>query len=386
VTLSVGETARARLPVLHVVVLFLNGGCASTSILPTEIFRCAGVFWNLLNGQEAKPQFRVTTASVDGRPAVMDHLVSITPSCSAAEVEEPDVVFVPAGGLPLETLAQTGYAVDAVIGRNAAIIPWLRAWAAGGAKIAGVCSGVALLAEAGLLEGKRATTHWGLTDVYRQRFPKVDWQPDHLITDAGDVYCGGGINAAADLSLYLVEKFRGREVALECAKALLIEMPRTWQATFANIAVQKDHGDERIRRAQDWMHENYTLSVNVETVSARVGMSPRNFIRRFKEATGQTPLSYLHALRVAAAKRHLERGHQSVQEICHAVGYEDVIFFRDLFKRYAGVCPAEYRQRFGTIPPARPPGGGMPHDGLRFDGLRSIRRPIAPAAHGRAPR
>lgn len=334
---------------LHAVVLFLNGGCASTSILPTEIFRNAGVFWNLLNGEEAKPQFRVTTASVDGRPALVDHLVSITPSCSAAEVEAPDIVFVPAGGLPLEAMMATGYAVDAVIARNAAIIPWLQRWAAGGAKTAGVCSGVALLAEAGLLDGKRATTHWGLTDVYRRRFPKVDWQPEYLITDAGDVYCGGGINAAADLSLYLVEKFRGREVALECAKALLIEMPRTWQAAFAHVAIQKDHGDERIRRVQEWMHENYTLPINLEAAAGRVNMSPRNFIRRFKEATGQTPLNYVHALRVAAAKRLLERSHRSVQEICHAVGYEDVIFFRDLFKRYVGICPAEYRQRFGAF-------------------------------------
>jgi transcriptional regulator GlxA family with amidase domain len=194
----------------------------------------------------------------------------------------------------------------------------------------------------------------------------VDWQPEYLVTDAGDVYCGGGINAAADLSLYLVEKFRGREIALECAKALLIEMPRTWQATFAHVAVQKSHGDRRIRRAQDWMHENYTLSINLKAVSAQVGMSHRNFIRRFKEATGQTPLNYVHALRVAAAKRLLERGDCSVQEICHAVGYEDAIFFRDLFKRYAGVCPAEYRQRFGAVPGARPPPGQSQHDDMNI--------------------
>ena len=334
---------------LHVVVLFLNGGCASTAILPTEIFRSAGVFWNLLNGTATEPRFRVTTASVDGRPAVMDHLVSITPACSADEVERPDLIFVPAGGLPLDTLVQTGYVVDAVIARNAGAIPWLRRWAADGAKIAGVCSGVALLAEAGLLEGKRATTHWGLTDVYRARFPSVDWQPEYIITDAGDVFCGGGINAA-DLSLYLVEKFSGREVALECAKALLIEMPRTWQTAFAHASVHKSHGDDKIRRVQDWMHDNYVTSVSLDMLAARVSMSPRTFIRRFKEATGHTPLSYLHAVRISVAKRLLENGHPSVQEISRAVGYDDVIFFRGLFKRHTGVCPAEYRSRFGAAP------------------------------------
>jgi transcriptional regulator GlxA family with amidase domain len=352
-TLLVGKTASARLPMLHVAVLFLNGGCVSTSVLPTEIFRFAGVFWNLLNNLKAEPQFRVTTASVDGEPVVIDHLISITPSCAAAEVDRPDIVFVPAGGLSLETLMRTGYAIDAVIERNSAVIPWLKAWAAQGSKIAGVCSGVALMAEAGLLDGRRATAHWGLTEVYRHRFPEVVWQSEYLITDDGDVYCGGGINAAADLSLYLVEKFKGREIAIECAKALLIEMPRTWQVSFAQVATRMEHGDERIRRAQDWLHENYTLSINFESLSAQVGMSPRNFIRRFKDATGLTPLSYLHALRVSGAKRLLENGHQSVQKISQAVGYEDVIFFRDLFKRYTGICPAQYRNRFGT-PVARP--------------------------------
>jgi transcriptional regulator GlxA family with amidase domain len=193
-----------------------------------EIFRNAGVLWNLLDGRSPAPRFRVTTASLGGGPAVTDHLVSLTPSCAVEEMECPDIVFVPAGGLPLDTLMRTGYAIDTVIERNVRIVPWLQRWAAGGAKVAGVCSGVALLAEAGLLDGKRATTHWGLADVYRRRFPKVDWQPDYLITDAGDVFCSGGINSAADLSLYLVERFSSRDIALECAKALLIEMPRTW--------------------------------------------------------------------------------------------------------------------------------------------------------------
>ncbi len=237
---------------LHVAVLFLNGGCPSTALLPMEIFRNPGVLWNLLNGKAPSPRFHVTTASAGGRPAVTDHLVSLIPSCAMEEVEQPDIIFVPAGGLPLETLVRTGYGIDAVMERNAAVVPWLRQKAAEGSKIAGVCSGVALLAEAGLLDGKRATTHWGLTDVYRRRFPHVDWQPEYLITDAGDVFCSGGINSAADLSMYLVERFSSRALALECARALLLEMPRTWQVAFADIALRKDHSDESIRRAQDW--------------------------------------------------------------------------------------------------------------------------------------
>lgn len=333
---------------LHVAVLFLNGGCASTALLPMEIFRNAGVLWNLLNGKAPAPRFRVTTASAGGGPAVTDHLVSIIPSCAMEEMEHPDIVFVPAGGLPLDTLVRTGYVIDTVMERNASVIPWLRRWAAEGAKIAGVCSGVALLAEAGLLDGKRATTHWGLADVYRQRFPKVDWQPEYLITDAGDVFCGGGINSAADLSLYLVERFGSRELALECARALLIEMPRTWQVAFADVALRKDHSDESIRRAQDWLYRHFKQPISVDAIAARVGMSPRNFVRRFKDATGHTPLSYIHCIRIAMAKRLLEDGQRTIQDISQTVGYEDLTFFRGLFKRHTGICPAEYRTRFGT--------------------------------------
>ena len=346
---------------LHVVVLFLNGGCSSTALLPMEIFRNTGVLWNLLTGAVPKPRFRVTTASLDGGAAVTDQLVSLIPSCAVDDVDRPDIVFVPAGGLPLETMMQSGYEIDAVIARNGAIVPWLRTWAEDGAKIAGVCSGVALLAEASLLDGKRATTHGGLTEVYRRRFPDVDWQPDYLITDAGNVVCSGGVNSAADLSLYLVERFAGRDLALECAKALLIEMPRTWQVAFADVTMRKAHHDESIRRAQDWVHRHYRHAIGVDAIAARVGMSPRNFVRRFKDATGHTPLSYIHTIRVTMAKRLLEDGHESIQQVSQAVGYEDVIFFRDLFKRHTGICPTEYRSRFGTPPMVQP--GGRPNGG-----------------------
>ncbi|WP_227383735.1 GlxA family transcriptional regulator [Microvirga rosea] len=342
---------------LHVAVLLLNGGCASTALLPLEIFRNAGVLWNLLTGRAPAPRFRVTTASPGGEPAVTDRLVSLIPSCAMENVERPDIVFVPAGGLPFETLVRTGYAIDAVIERNAAVIPWLQRWATEGAKIAGVCSGVALMAEAGLLDGKRATTHWGLTDTYQKRFPHVDWQPEYLITDAGNVFCGGGVNSAADLSLYLVERFGSHDLARECARALLLEMPRTWQVAFADVALRTDHRDESIRRAQDWIHTHFQRSISLDAIAVQVGMSPRNFVRRFKAATGHTPLSYMHAIRMNMAKRLLEEEHQTIQEVSQAVGYGDVMFFRDLFRRHTGIGPAEYRNRFGSHLHVRLPNG-----------------------------
>ncbi len=333
---------------LKVAVLFLNGGCASTAVLPTEIFNNAGVFWNLLNGEPSTPFFHVRTASLDGKPVRTDRLIRLAPECAFAELETPDLVFVPAGGLELEVLCKEGYDIDAVIARNLDVVGWLQRWAKNGAQVAAVCSGVALAAEAGLLDGKRATAHWGLAEQYSRRFPRVHWQPQYLVTDAGHLYCGGGINSAADLSLYLVEKFCGRETATRCAKALLIEMPRTWQNAFTHFSMRPPHDDERIHRAQEWLQAHYAEEVSFEALASQLGMSPRNFIRRFKTATGETPTGYLHGLRIAMAKRLLENGSLTVQEVAEQTGYVDLIFFRSLFKRHSGIGPSDYRKRFGT--------------------------------------
>lgn len=328
-------------------VLMLEGGFASTAIGPMDVFRSAGVLWNLLNGEAPRPCFRVTTASFDGSPVRSGEHVSLAPAHALAEIRRTDLVLVPAAGLDFETLIATGFDIDDGVARNARVIPWLQQQAAQGAQIAGVCSGVALLAAAGLLDGKRATTHWALAEHCRRRFPQVDWRPEYLVTDAAGIYCGGGVNAASDLSLYLVEKFCGREIATRCAKAMLIEMPRIWQVAFAHLDVKAQHADEAILRAQEWIHENYDKEIRLEELAHRIGMSPRNFIRRFKAAAGQTPLAYLQNLRIAAAKRLLENGRSTIQEIGSAVGYDDTIFFRSLFRRHTGVTPTEYRQRFG---------------------------------------
>lgn len=148
--------------------------------------------------------------------------------------------------------------------------------------------------------------------------------------------------------MYLVEKFCGREVATQCAKALLIEMPRTWQNAFTHFSMRPPHDDERILRAQEWLQRHYSEDVRLDALAAELGMSIRNFIRRFKAATGETPLSYLHSLRIAMAKRLLENGRSTIQEIAEEVGYTDLVFFRALFRRHAGTTPNDYRKRFGA--------------------------------------
>jgi transcriptional regulator GlxA family with amidase domain len=323
---------------IDITVLLLDGTFSSTAVGPMEVFQHTGTLWNMFAGKPAAPRFRVTTASVDGRAVRCDGPIEIRPVAALADVRKSEIVFLPS----------TGPSLHDVVKRNAAVVPWLRRWHKRGAAIASVCSGVGLVAATGLLDGKRATTHWGLAEEFRRKYPKVKWMPELMVTEDQGFYCGGGVNASLDLSLFLVERFCGHDVAMQSAKALLIETPRAWQAGFAIVPLKTEHTDDTISRAQEWMHENFQQSFGLEAPARRVGMSLRNFVRRFQHATGDSPLIYLQKLRIAAAKRLLESDRRTMQEICDAVGYQDVAFFRKLFQRQTGVSPSAYRRRFGV--------------------------------------
>ena len=324
---------------IHVTVLFLDETFSSTAIGPMEVFRHAGLLWNSFTGIRPVPHFRVTTASVDGRAVRCDGPIHIRPAAALKDVRKTDLIFIPS----------TGLGIDDVVERNAPVVPWLHRWHKRGAAIASVCSGVGLVAAAGLLDGRRATTHWTLADRFREMYPKVRWMPELMVTEDRDLYCGGGVNASLDLSLYLVQRFCGHDVAMQSAKAMLIEMPRAWQAGFAIVPLKTEHSDDSISEAQEWLHQNFHHTFPLEAPAERVGMSLRNFVRRFKQATGDSPLIYLQKLRVAAAKRLLESDHRTMQEISDAVGYQDVAFFRKIFERHTGVSPSAYRRRFGVV-------------------------------------
>jgi transcriptional regulator GlxA family with amidase domain len=267
-----------------------------------------------------------------------DGPIHIKPDVALTAVRKTDLIFIPTTGINIED----------VVERNAPVVPWMRRWHKRGAAIASVCSGVGLVAATGMLDGKRATTHWGLAERFREKYPKVKWMPELMVTEDRGFYCGGGVHAALDLSLYLVEKFCGHEIAVQSAKALLIETPRAWQAGFAIVPLKTEHSDDSIASAQEWLHQNFQRTFPLEAPARRVGMSLRNFVRRFKQATGDSPLIYLQKLRVAAAKRLLESDHRSMQQISDAVGYQDVAFFREIFQRHTGVTPSGYRERFGV--------------------------------------
>jgi transcriptional regulator GlxA family with amidase domain len=324
---------------LDVTVLLLDQGYASTAIAPIEIFHAAGVVWNWLQGETTKPRFRVRTASIDGRRVNSVRSLGLIPDCGIDGIRKTDIIIVPA----------SGWDVINQIAHNSSLLPWLKKWNDRGAYIAGICSGVSFLAECGILDGKRATTHWGVADILRQRYPKVRWQTEQFVTEDGRLFCSGGVYAAIDLSLYLVEKFCGHEVALQTAKSLLLSMPRGRQSGYSVVALSRPHSDHKIRQTEEYLQQHFDSNISIDSLAQQVGMGPRNFIRRFKAATGRVPGAYIQTLRVSAAKELLEHGSSSIQTVSSKIGYEDIGFFRNLFKRHTGMTPGEYRNRFSQM-------------------------------------
>lgn len=335
---AVDPAMRRARRVYETVVVLLEGSLPSTSIAPMEILGTAGVLWEAFtSGGTGTPLFRVRAVSIDGRPTHNLIPVSIRPECSIDEVRKADLIVVPTAGADLAEICR----------KNTRLVPWLQKWHRRGAAIAGICTGVTLLAEAGLLDGKPATTHWAFIPRFRERYPRVDWQAERFITESHNVFCSGGVYASIDLSLHLVERFGGHKMAMETAKSLLLETPRMWQAAYAGEAPAAAHDDVAIRRVQQHLFKNFRDEVTVDDLAAQAGMSARTFARRFRAATGDTPLAYLHRLRITAAKHLLESNEIGIHDVSVEVGYDDVAFFRRLFKRFTGVPPREYRIRFG---------------------------------------
>lgn len=324
---------------LDVTVVLLDDGLSSTAIMPVEIFHSAGRLWNALHDRPSDPAFRVRTASIDGGPVRSPYGLQIVPELGIADIARTDIVIVPTSGLDL----------DLKLVENSALLPWLRGHHAAGAYVAGVCMGSAYLAEAGLLDGRIATTHWSACGRLAERYPQVNWRPELFVTEESRVLCSGGVCGSVDVSLYLVEKLCGHETALQCAKALLLPMPRLYQSGYAMAPICQPHDDERIRAVETWLQGHFRGDTSTASLAERAGLSERTFVRRFKTATGRLPTAYVQALRIEAAKLALERDAEPIQAISSGVGYDDVAFFRELFKRMTGMTPAEYRAHFAPL-------------------------------------
>ncbi|MEI3802561.1 MULTISPECIES: GlxA family transcriptional regulator [unclassified Chitinophaga] len=239
--------------------------------------------------------------------------------------------------------------IDEVISREGRLIAWLKQQRHKGADLASICVGAFLLAETGLLDGKKATTNWLFADRFQQRYPAISVQDDKIIVDEGAVYSCGGAFSFTTFMIYLVEKLIGHQEAVMASKILMINTHEDSQLAFSVFRFQHDHVDDPIKKIQQFIEANYQEAIILEKLAGDHHMSVRNFIRRFRQATGNTPLEYLQRVRIEAAKKLLENTRESIENVALQCGYEDISFFRKVFRRQVDMSPKEYHLKYGKL-------------------------------------
>jgi len=286
-----------------------------------------------------KPLFEITIVTEDGKPVESFTGYPVVPGASIQSEPPFDLIYVP--GFLAEPLE--------IISGELNTIAWLRNQHKKGITLTAACNGNLLLAEAGVLTGKYATTHWSLKDFFEKRYPAIHLKPEQIVVDEGDVISAAGVTAYANLALYLVSKFGTMEIALYCSKIFLIDSGRKIQTPYMIFSSPKNHGDEAIKKGQEWIEMNYEKPITLELLLQELALGRRTFIRRFKKATGDTPLEYLQRVRIENAKRYLETTSKTFSEITWDVGYQDISSFQRLFKANTRLTPGEYRNKFTLV-------------------------------------
>lgn len=321
----------------HISILLPKGNTIVDTIIGSlNLFQMANNY-HRKNATSGKHLFEIDLVGISKEPHKYNQFMSVTPTKTLKEVSKTDLVIVP--GLVGNMREQ--------IALNLPFVDWMKEQRIQHkAEIASLCRGAFLLAKTGLLHGKACATHWLTHDIFREMFPEVNLIPEKIISEDNGIYSSGGAYSFLNLLIYLIEKYYGRETAIWCAKVSEIEFDRIDQNQFVIFNGQKEHADKEIIEIQEYIEEHYAEKISVEKLSEKVVTSSRNFIRRFKKATNNTPIQYIQRVRIEAAKKKLESTTMNVYEVMYASGYNDDKTFRTLFKRYAGLTPLEYRNKY----------------------------------------
>lgn len=291
-------------------------------------------------GKVSPPPFEVEIVAPSNSVSHAASGLPLAPQRTLREVASTDIAVVPS-----MFVSEEGW----MRGRHTEVVEWLREMHRGGARLCSACSGALLLAETGLLDGLEATVHWAFESTFRRNFPGVTLRLERVLVVSGnrrEFVMSGASAGWHDLLLYLVASHLGANVARQIGKFLLLQWHPHGQAPYITFQPAGDHGDEVVRKLQNWVQANLATDNPVEAMCRIADMPGRSFIRRFKRATGHGPLEYVQRLRVEQAKHLLECTRRSIDDVGADVGYDNAAFFRRLFKRVTGVSPSMYRQRF----------------------------------------
>lgn len=282
--------------------------------------------------------FDIGFIGADESPVLSENLKSFAYQSVSSVKEKSDLIFIPA-------FANRDMGNN--IEENKSLIPFLAQQYQSGSSLISLCTGSFLLGASGLLNGRSATTHVEAADKFAQAFPEVNLQPHAIVTESENIYTSGGATSSFHLKLYLIQKFCGREVAVRAAKNFAIDLDRNNQLYFDQFKPDLVQDDELVRAVQLFINERYSEIKNVEEALEEVPSSRRNIIRRFKQATGITPIRYLQKTKIEAAKNLLETTNKDILDVMISSGYNDMKNFRQLFKTFTGLTPKGYRDKYG---------------------------------------
>lgn len=310
-----------------------NGNNLSSIIGAYKILTRANEHWKRTG---KKVPYTIELAGVSKTTDYYDGLFSVKPHIHISAIRKTNLIIIPS----------LNHDYLKAVKENTALINWIKDQYKRDAAVAAICTGAFLLASSGLLDGKSCSTHWAAADTFRIMFPNVKLQPDRLITDEHGIYTNGGAYSFLNLMLYLVEKYYDRPTAIFCAKVFQIEMDRNSQSEFIIFTGQKAHGDVVVSKAQTYIENKVHEKISFEQLSSQLAVGRRNFDRRFIKATGNTPLEYSQRVKIEAAKKAFESSRKAISEVMYDVGYSDLKAFREVFRKFTGISPLEYRNKY----------------------------------------
>jgi transcriptional regulator GlxA family with amidase domain len=295
-----------------------------------------GAVNNFLQSAGREPLFKVQFVGLSNEVKLAGCAFTVHVDKLLKEVKRTDLVLIPALSGDLTT------AIEA----NKDFVPWIVKQYEKGTEVASLCLGAFLLASTGLLAGKKCSTHWNFANEFRAMFPAVELVDGGIITEEQGLYSSGGAASYWNLLLYFVEKYTDRDTAILASKYFAIDIDRISQSPFTMFKGQKDHEDDEILNAQEFIEQNYAERITVDDLAKQFAIGRRSFERRFKKATNNSIVEYLQRVKIEAAKRSFESSRKNITEVMFDVGYTDTKAFRTVFKKITGLTPIEYRNKY----------------------------------------
>jgi transcriptional regulator GlxA family with amidase domain len=317
----------------HISILVPEGALLGNVEGPRQLFSCVNDF---LASQAKPPLFQVQLVGISPQTKLNNTLYTIAPDRLIRDVARTDLIIVPAMDGDMKQAVEM----------NKDYVPWIVKQYKSGAEVASLCVGAFLLASTGLLNGRRCATHWMYADQFRSMYPDVNLVVEKIITDEYGIYSSGGAFSYLNLILYLIEKYVSRDIAVACSKIFQIDIDRASQSPFIIFKGQKDHEDESVKKAQEFIENNFQEKITVDQLASMLALGRRNLERRFKKATSNTVVEYIQRVKIEAAKMSLETSRENVNEVMYKVGYTDTKAFRTTFKKITGMSPLQYRVKY----------------------------------------